>query len=1232
MTVAAEDRRRDADTRLRAQRQFDAPQVVEAGAGTGKTAVLVARVLAWCLGTGWERTRARLAADALADAAAPGSVARELLSRIVAITFTEAAAAEMAARVSAGLLEVKQGRLPVGLDAESLPSDADERVARARALLEASDQIAIQTIHAYCRRLLASHPLAAGLHPRFEVDADQAHLEAVARAEVEACLEESYGPDGDEDAFALAVDGLGPRELEGALIALLQAGATPEALGPPLAAERIAPWRDAFAERLDAFVTLEAGRIQAGTRARREAGTAALLASLSARVAGLAPEREALLALADEVREAWDAGAVKRLRDWAREREGLRDEDPHGLGADRAELARHASALVPFVAQLRSADFVRLERGHRVLGRLLARAREALRRRGAVGFADLLREAEALLRNHPEIAARVREGIDQILVDEFQDTDALQCRLLRHLAVGSAGPTLFLVGDPKQSIYGWRNADLAAYDGFVAEVVPEPAERGLLCVNHRSVDAVLREVERCIAPLFGAGSAWQAPFQRLLVSDANADDPGFAEREAAPVEHWVSWAWDEDGAHLPQTTNARATRLEAEAVAADIAGHVAAGASPGAFGLLLRSLGDLDPVLAALRRRGLPYVVERDNNYYRRREILDASCLVRWLLDPNDHLAWVAVLRSSLVGAPDVALRPLWQARVPERAGRLREPGDPALAALQDEVRALAVSEGPPGLERIAGWRENLAGFLADAAELREALDRLPPDRFVERLRRRLLLEASEAARPLGRFRLANLDRFFRDLARALEEDDVSAVVASLRTAVTDAREHEEGRPRDADDRAVHVMTVHKAKGLAFDHVYLLQLHKGTGRDDAHATALVRRGARSALTLLGQPTLEVPLLAHDQTAVAAAEAERLLYVAMTRARRRLVLVGKRDVRGRERSLGAMLERRAEAPALDALADGLAAEPASRRHVDVAGARWVFPGRGRPAEVEPAGPAADSPEDRLARARADAAQLTARAEAARERMARPFHAVASDEHARAGDEAAGGVEDAAAAAGGGAAGGVVGDADAPSAPVRTAAHGRGADPAPRGAPAAASSAEERALAMAAGTAVHAALEVYEPAAGALGQAAARAALEASTTGLPKLRAETAAARAHALFDAFLGSPLHARFEELAPAFVARELPVLLPPENGHGPVGFVSGAIDLVYREPGTGAWVAVDYKTDDVAEADLDERARGYASQGTVYTRALQQALGLAEPPRFELWFLKSGRIVTLPA
>jgi ATP-dependent exoDNAse (exonuclease V) beta subunit len=175
--------------------------------------------------------------------------------------------------------------------------------------------------------------------------------------------------------------------------------------------------------------------------------------------------------------------------------------------------------------------------------------------------------------------------------------------------------------------------------------------------------------------------------------------------------------------------------------------------------------------------------------------------------------------------------------------------------------------------------------------------------------------------------------------------------------------------------------------------------------------------------------------------------------------------------------------------------------------------------------------------------------------------------------------------------------------------------------------------DAARAAAVGTALHAALERWDASEDV---AAARAtALERVTAALPALvgapEVDAARAEAERILDRFLASPLVDRLREIDAHVVARELPVLLRPRPEDAAVGHVVGAIDLLYRDPETGAWVVADYKSDEVAgEAEMRERAARYAAQGGAYVRAVREALGLDEPPRFELWFLSRGACVTV--
>ncbi|HEX5758812.1 MAG TPA: PD-(D/E)XK nuclease family protein, partial [Thermoanaerobaculia bacterium] len=168
------------------------------------------------------------------------------------------------------------------------------------------------------------------------------------------------------------------------------------------------------------------------------------------------------------------------------------------------------------------------------------------------------------------------------------------------------------------------------------------------------------------------------------------------------------------------------------------------------------------------------------------------------------------------------------------------------------------------------------------------------------------------------------------------------------------------------------------------------------------------------------------------------------------------------------------------------------------------------------------------------------------------------------------------------------------------------------------------------ALAAGSAVHRALEEWDldaqPAPELARQLARLPALVAGVAA-PEQR-EAAADRARALLTRAFSAGLVARLHASRDSVVARELPVLLPPPaDGAGAVGYVSGTIDLLYRGA-DGGLVVADFKTDQVEGEALTRRAAAYATQGAAYTRAVQEALGLRTPPRFELWFLAAGEII----
>jgi ATP-dependent helicase/nuclease subunit A len=1176
----------DAAARRRAQTDFEAPLLLEAGAGTGKTAVLVARIVAWCLGPGWER------------AAGPGAAratAARVLRGVVAITFTDAATAEMARRIADAFEQIRRGELPPGVLEEALPPRV-VREPRAAAFRLALDQLRVHTIHAFCLRLLLAHPLEAGVHPRLAVDADGQRVAAAVREVIEEALPRAFGAEGDPRWLDLADAGIGPRELEAALAALLAEGVAPEDLADGEAAlRRSVAFVATLREALAGFAALEGGRLEGlASRARKLSAAARLLREARA-VAGAATDLEALRDALAALPE-WN-DLEESLAKLARGEFGKRGGE--ALGGDADALAERAAALRPLLVHLARLEPERFAAARSVLGELVGRVHERLRRRGVASFGALLRGARDLLRDGA-VRSQVRGEIQQLLVDEFQDTDALQCEILRALALDDPGaprPVLFLVGDPKQSIYGWRNADLRAYqqlrDALAAQGGVEP-----LVVNFRSAPAILEEVRRVVEPVMEAEPGLQPPFEPLEASDRTRALAGYTADGRAPVEHWLPARVDPGSGELDDGGGReRLAEREAGAAARDIAGLRERKVSLDQIAILLRTTAAFEPVLEALREAGIPCVVERETDFYQRREIMDAVALVRCVLDPHDHLALVATLRSSVAGVPDAAWLPLWRQHFPQRAGGIDGAGLERLEAARAAARAAAADLPPdvPEASALTGWPRALDDFLCALHELRGAYERDTSERFVERLRERVLLEASEAGRHLGGHRALNLDRFFRDLVLALDEAAGSAasVVAFLRRAGSVAREHNEGRPRAASGDAVHVLTIHRAKGLDWEHVYLLGSDRGQRGDDPKRTAVVRRAGDLGFVLFGWPEPGLPVLAAERADVEAAERVRLLYVATTRAKQRLV-IGARRAEGRDwrraKSFAELLPaRRGAAPAWS-LAAGAEAGVRSEDGV-------LFRAVDAPDTADRVArtPTAALPD--VAQVARDEERLRALRAAAALRAARPFSTVASAEaHAR--DERA----EAA--------------ADEPDVARPHALAEYAGEPAPRS------------VALAAGTAVHALLE-----AGPLGEADAEAALERAVamTAAPGERAAVLA-HAHSIWRRFAAGPLAARLAELAPHVVARELPVWVEP-RGEGPdaaVGFVAGAVDLLYRDPTTGELVVADYKTDAVEGVDLDEYAGRYAAQGEHYTRAVQQALGLAARPRFELWFLAAGEVRAL--
>jgi ATP-dependent exoDNAse (exonuclease V) beta subunit len=709
----------------------------------------------------------------------------------------------------------------------------------------------------------------------------------------------------------------------------------------------------------------------------------------------------------------------------------------------------------------------------------------------------------------------------------------------------------------------------------------------------------------------------------LLPAPSTLNKDGFQDLGRAAVEHWVSWGmFGENQKFGAETLNGPAREIEAAGIARDLRElHDAGKLKWSDAAILMRATSALETYLSALRQAEIPFQVERDRSYYKRREIIDAAALVRTIVDPNDHLALVTLLRSPFVGVPDGAWLPLWEQSFPAKISDLTGPGQSnLLAELEALIQTTATRVNQleiPGIDRLQNWHHSLLYAVRALASLRQSFHLQAADEFVDKLRDTFLSEATEAARFLGAHRLANLERFFHRLQDSLSQEDggPQAVLRILRRAVAEEFDEAEAAPGDESLDAVRVMTIHKAKGLTFSHVYLVNTHaKKPASKGNPQTEIFHHQDQHECCLFGYPSLGWVNVEMQRERVAAAEAVRLLYVALTRPQKRLVITGRRqpakpaqapEVLGNAEGL---LRNRPNIP------DLLTAFQASRGQAyeltDSFDVRWFFPGPAdQPSILQPDRPSFTQPDQ------AAASQAHTVKGALRFSLTQALHGLTELSAAR---QAA---RDWQQQAFMGTASGMVSHED-----LRLRHQGGEEQPTVyqnlhR---------DDRELAMGIGTAVHRALEQIDLS--ALPEDALEVQIEQLPVSVRGLVAEqdldkiVAGAR-RLLQQIDNNGMLHELFERRG-QILGREVPVLLPGSPQLNAVGVMTGTLDLLYRDSSDGQLVVADFKTDQIVdEASLKLAVQRYQPQGRIYCSAVRSMFPDLDAPRFELWFLAAGVI-----
>ena len=815
---------------------------LEASAGTGKTTVLVNRYL-----------------NLLKAGVDP--------SNILAITFTRKAATEMRERIVG---ELKK--------ASSLSTDDRSRWL---ALRDRLADISISTIDAFCLSLLREFPLEADVDPGFTM-ADETEVPRLVDEAVDRTLRIVSAQSARDEDVALLMAQLGSIRLRQGIGHLLQRRLVAR---PALAR---------FLERGPRNMTAdEACRLG--------------LERLADALAGLDGGLERFLAcgpvrhprfhlLAEALRppqsiSPTDHAAVRALMDRVRDHFLTLNDEPRKSGGTiqpyRAEECasaeawrRHRDQVAACGPRVKEALYafdrdlnVVLARGvRRVFAIAEVQFRRALDERSALDFSDVLERALLLLRQMDEFAQsrfRLEARYHHVLVDELQDTSRAQWELVSRLvqAWGEGfglvshdaplQPSIFVVGDRKQSIYRFREAEIAVLDEaarYIESLRPDRDARRSIATSYRALPELLafvNEVFAAVPTLPERSDAFRYDHRDRFPVDADTIAPS-----DQPVLGIVG---ADDPDVCADAVAAEILRVLREETIRDRATGVARRPTPKDVAILFRSRASHREFERALERVGLPSYVYKGLGFFDADEIKDASALLRFLAEPTSNLRAAAFLRSRFIRLSDAALVHL----APGLSSALIDPGAPAVGALDDEDRKM-----------LEFARPHVSRWLA-------LVDVLPPADLFELVLTESAYEA-ELAGPRHAQARENLKKM-RGLARRIQNRGYATLsrFADYLDALSAA--DEPNAVVDALD-AVNLMTVHAAKGLEFPVVFVVNLGKGAGGPRQPIRVAGAEGEASvSIGAFDSDTDE------DERARELEETKRLLYVALTRARDRLYL-------------------------------------------------------------------------------------------------------------------------------------------------------------------------------------------------------------------------------------------------------------------------------------------------------------------------------------------------------
>lgn len=811
------------DEQMYAVDSLDINCIVPAGAGSGKTRVLVERYLRI------------IEKFAITDP--------NIIESVVAITFTEKAAKEMKERIRLGMIERRERAVKKG--------DPDQTLMW-RSNLQKLERASISTIHSFCARVLREFPLEADIDPEFKViDAIEADwiLTEVVEQEVKKYLKI-------EDAgltthfyqwVSLAGYGRALKQIKMVYHQTINSG---------LSIDEVEQLTDqSFKDSPYSMVQDWEKLIALGDELFYAEGSSKRLEEFQAKWTML---KEQIIAFIDK--PSIESLFIDQLFELTKGNFGSNLKELRGkVNATTSKIKEWLAAISyhslekefisSFYSLLKNIDHAYLKEKEKLNG---------------IDFDELQLKTIKLLIENVEVRSKLRRRILFLMIDEFQDNNQVQKKLVSLLLKDEKGDirpgSLFVVGDPKQSIYRFRGADVQVFKDMEEEIKASAGRVAPLVYNFRSSPKIIEFVNY---------------FFPYIMSD-NPGSPNFYKNAIAKKELELDDAIEFIPIFEINNDEQSLREIEAQAIAKKIELLINNGVNAKDITILFRSLTNISIYEEALKNLAIPYYIVGGRGFYYKQEIYDLVNVLEYLIDPNNSIALVGILRSPMVAITD----------------------DTLYQFMSKQVWKLNYEEWYEALGNINNEeKKKINHFLNWHKAIKEHLGRIRIDELIEKILEFTQYRAILLALPQGSQAVANIEKLIR-LAKDFPGNNAFSVyefVQRINRLKEDEQQEKEAAIESEAGNTVKLMSIHQSKGLEFPYVLIPDISRKPVPDDN----LLRFSSELGLSCQipsNNEDWQAPIrwlyLTDKEKKVEREESVRLFYVAATRAENKLILSGK----------------------------------------------------------------------------------------------------------------------------------------------------------------------------------------------------------------------------------------------------------------------------------------------------------------------------------------------------